>query len=228
MSGTRVYLKSKRIRVPFTKVEDGSGLYRTPFLRSVFSIRLKLCFQMIEPNLVGYALDIGCGSGRALPLLSERFRHVLAIDIHDEMGKVNKFMSDGGIFNVDVIRASAEYIPIKDASFDSVACISTLDHVKHPRIALREMKRILTMNGKAVIGIHSDGIVPRIVICVIAILSKILFGKKYKSFKVDLLNPHYPSDKIEELISIVFGKSNVSSRHLTFLRPLYFVFSMTK
>ena len=221
-------MKSKRIRVPLTKIEDGSGLYRTPFLRSVFGMRLKLCFQMIEPNLMGYALDIGCGSGRALPPLSERFRHVLAIDIHNEMGKVNKFLSDEGIFNVDVIRASAEYIPLKDASFDSLACISTLDHVKHPRMALKEMQRILKRNGKAVIGIHSDGIVPRILICAIAILSKILFGKKYKSLKIDLLNPHYPSDKIVELINSVFGKSNLSSRHLTFLRPLYFVFSMTK
>ncbi len=183
---------------------------------------------MIEPNLMGYALDIGCGSGPALPFLSGRFRHVVAIDIHDEMGKVNKFLRDLGMFDVDVIRASAEYIPFKDASFDSLTCISTLDHVKHPHIALGEMQRILTMNGKAVIGIHADGVIPRILICVIAIVSKILFGKKYKSLKIDLLNPHYPSYKIAELINSIFGKSNVPSRRLAFLRPLYFVFSVTK
>jgi ubiquinone/menaquinone biosynthesis C-methylase UbiE len=46
-----------------------------------------------------------------------------------------------------ITRAAAESLPFRDASFDVVYCVSTLEHVSDRTMALREMVRVLRPKG---------------------------------------------------------------------------------
>lgn len=65
-----------------------------------------------------------------------------------------------GDINLDVARtkycnpvASAEYLPIISNSIDKVLCSQVLEHLTNPFLALKEIDRVLKVNGKAEIDV---------------------------------------------------------------------------
>lgn len=165
-------------------------------------------------------MDIGTGSGVMLPFLCTRFAHVVGIDIHGKLANPNEFLKSVGLSDrVDLIRASAENIPLKDGSFDMIACISTLDHAQKPSAALEEMQRVATNECNVVIGIHHDGVIFRILEIAIAFASKLLFRKQYKDFKKDIFNPHTPTYRCMHLIEQSMAVKQL--RSIRFLVKVY-------
>lgn len=59
--------------------------------------------------------------------------------------------------HLNFIAACAEFLPFKSQSFDWVHMRSMLDHVHSPDLALMEARRVLTPDGKLVIGLYVDG-----------------------------------------------------------------------
>ena len=52
--------------------------------------------------------------------------------------------------DTDVV-ADAHALPFRDESFDNVAAIETLEHLKNPFLAVREIKRVLRPGGKVLV-----------------------------------------------------------------------------
>lgn len=82
-------------------------------------------------------LDLGCGNG----FLSQLYPNfdVMGVDISDGMLANNPYKW---------VRGSAESIPFPNEHFDFVICRSLIHHLENPRIALKEVFRVLKNGGK--------------------------------------------------------------------------------
>jgi SAM-dependent methyltransferase len=49
------------------------------------------------------------------------------------------------------VHADAARQPFRDASFDTLLCVSTMNHLEHPGPALAEMRRVLRPGGAAIL-----------------------------------------------------------------------------
>jgi ubiquinone/menaquinone biosynthesis C-methylase UbiE len=89
----------------------------------------------------GLSLDLGCGTGRNLPLFRDR---VVGIDpSRDALARARR-RAPGAL----LVRASAEALPFRDGAFDTVVSGLVLCSVPHPDRALAEAHRVLGREGE--------------------------------------------------------------------------------
>jgi ubiquinone/menaquinone biosynthesis C-methylase UbiE len=94
----------------------------------------------IEPA-ASSLLECGSGNGGVLQWFG-KFRSVYALDLSEA---ALNLLRGRNIPNLVEARAFDGYtIPYPDKSFDVAACLHVLEHVEHPRIVLRELKRVST------------------------------------------------------------------------------------
>jgi ubiquinone/menaquinone biosynthesis C-methylase UbiE len=91
-------------------------------------------------------LDVGCGSGWAARLLAQDAKHVIGIDVSDEMIRVAREQSTD-FANVEYQVASAENLPFPDNTFTHAFSMESLYYYADIRKALREIARVLQPGG---------------------------------------------------------------------------------
>ncbi len=92
------------------------------------------------------ALDVGCGNGAYTLAIGREAALVWGVDIDRRW--LCEFIHHPQITpNIGVGQADGERLPFRDAVFDVVFCIETLEHIAHERAALSEMRRILRNDG---------------------------------------------------------------------------------
>jgi ubiquinone/menaquinone biosynthesis C-methylase UbiE len=89
----------------------------------------------------GLSLDLGCGTGRNLPLFRGR---VVGVDPSRESLARARRRAPGAL----LVRASAEALPFRDGAFDTVVSGLVLCSVPHPDRALAEARRVLKDDGE--------------------------------------------------------------------------------
>lgn len=96
-----------------------------------------------------HVLDIGCGQGSAFGLLDEALGpvRITGVDIDGEL--IDRAASEAERLNcgLQVLRASALQLPLKDASVDVVFCHQLLHHMTCQADALAEIVRVLCPGG---------------------------------------------------------------------------------
>jgi ubiquinone/menaquinone biosynthesis C-methylase UbiE len=98
-------------------------------------------------------LDVACGTGVVTRLAAERVGAsgaVAGLDVTPAMLAVARRESPPG---VRWYEASAESMPLPDASFDVVLCQMGLQFVADKPAALREMRRVLAPGGRALLSV---------------------------------------------------------------------------
>jgi ubiquinone/menaquinone biosynthesis C-methylase UbiE len=102
----------------------------------------------VVPRATGSVLEVGFGSGLNLPFYDRtRVRHVWALDPSAEMWALAAERVRRSGVRVEPLRASAESIPLEDASADTVLVTYTLCTLPDARRALEEMARVLKPGG---------------------------------------------------------------------------------
>jgi SAM-dependent methyltransferase len=92
-------------------------------------------------------LDVACGEGLLLLEARKKKIHGIGIDISSQ-GALLAYKRLG----VSVVSvANGEYLPFTDDSFDYVTNIGSLEHFIDPIEGIKEMARILKINGQAAI-----------------------------------------------------------------------------
>lgn len=87
-------------------------------------------------------LDVGCGTGANLLLLS-KYGDAEGVDISDD---ALAFCRERGLQKVK--KGAAEELPYADESFDLVSALDVVEHLDDDLAALKEMKRVLRPGGR--------------------------------------------------------------------------------
>src|ERR1044072_8537020 len=90
-------------------------------------------------------LDVGCGTGANLELLAQ-FGEAEGVDVSSE---ALSFSRERGLNKVK--QGAAEALPYADGSFDLVTGLDVVEHLDDDLAGLREMRRILTRAGRALV-----------------------------------------------------------------------------
>ncbi len=101
-------------------------------------------------------LEIGCGTGRLLPLIWERINPggaVCGLDFSLRMLTKAKARCAG--MPIYFLCAAAHYLPLPSAICDVVLLVSTFPHLQPRTRALREIHRVLRPNGRLYLA-HFD------------------------------------------------------------------------
>ena len=94
--------------------------------------------------------DVGCGYGRSLKKINERFnpKKLIAIDIDPEMiAATKKEVAIEQLSNVDYVCCSSSMIELEDNSVDMLLCHQTFHHLIYQEQAISEFLRILKPGG---------------------------------------------------------------------------------
>ena len=114
--------------------------------------RKKLIFQEVldfQKNTKGIILDVGCGSGRNIM----KNKKYICLDFSKNMLKYAEKNSEK---NILFVRADAIELPIKNNSFDNVLYVAILHVIKgakNRRNALKELRRVMKKNGRAIVTV---------------------------------------------------------------------------
>jgi ubiquinone/menaquinone biosynthesis C-methylase UbiE len=92
---------------------------------------------------VGRTLEIGCGTGRNLPLYPTDAK-VVGLDPHRAVLLAARRRAPG----VPLVVASAESLPFRDASFDTVVSSLSFCSVGDPALGFAEVRRVLAATGR--------------------------------------------------------------------------------
>lgn len=95
-------------------------------------------------------LEVGCGTGFWLETLAGKARQIVGVDRSE--GMLARAKEKGSA----LVRARAEQLPCRDASFDRVVCINALHHFDDRHQFFSECRRILRPGG----GVFNVGLDP--------------------------------------------------------------------
>jgi SAM-dependent methyltransferase len=96
-------------------------------------------------------LDLGCGGGHVSYHAAPHVAEVVACDLtQDMLDVVAATAAKRGLTNIAVRQGPAEKLPFPDASFDFVLCRFTAHHWHDWEAGLREARRVLKAEGRAV------------------------------------------------------------------------------
>jgi ubiquinone/menaquinone biosynthesis C-methylase UbiE len=95
----------------------------------------------------GRVLEIGIGSGLNLPLYGPQVGSVIGLEPSPELLRMARERAASASVPVELLEASAEALPLDDASIDTVVTTWTLCTIPDARRALGEMRRVLKPGG---------------------------------------------------------------------------------
>jgi len=115
-----------------------------------------------EFDIDGFILDVGGGDGRLRHFLPSS---VLYLSVDPQVSMFDTLIERPNLLRAypclqepcNFLRAQAEHLPLRAASFDCVHMRSVLDHFFDPCLALYEARRILRPGGGLMIGVFIEG-----------------------------------------------------------------------
>jgi len=120
----------------------------------------KQCIDFINTlTKTNIVLDLGSGNGRHLIPLAKHCKKAVAVDISRELLQITQHkVTENNLNNVVLLHSDVVNIPVKNNSVDALLFIASLHNIKgkENRIqSLKEIRRILKNNGKALISVWS-------------------------------------------------------------------------
>jgi len=108
--------------------------------------------ELVIPHLKGNCiLDAGCGSGWLSICAWEMGCHVISLDVAHSEIKKSLFISKQKNTDIKLTKASLTDLPFCNSIFDSIMCISVLEHIYDVKKAISEISRVLKENGRLII-----------------------------------------------------------------------------
>lgn len=102
----------------------------------------------------GVALEIGCGPGRFLPSLAQRFSQVLAVDAYDaSLGDAAARLDPEPRRRTHLAQADVRRLPVASDACDWVVALDVLEHLDDDRAALAELHRVTRPGGRLLVSV---------------------------------------------------------------------------
>ncbi len=132
--------------------------YQTPGIKELFYKENEILLKNLNDNSI--VLDVGCGLGTHLTLVSKYCKEVIGIDHSDAILKHCR-KETKHLLNVKTFNMNARHLEFPDDCFDQVNCMfNTLGNMKAPLIALGEMCRVTKPSGHIVFSLYNLQSIP--------------------------------------------------------------------
>jgi ubiquinone/menaquinone biosynthesis C-methylase UbiE len=110
--------------------------------------------EFLENREFKIIVDVGCGTGKLLELMSPRSQVGLGIDVSLQMlNRARQRTTDSGI---QLIRAEASHLPLKDHIADGVTSVSVTESGPVFEEHFNELSRIATKDATLIMTIFDD------------------------------------------------------------------------
>jgi demethylmenaquinone methyltransferase/2-methoxy-6-polyprenyl-1,4-benzoquinol methylase len=86
-------------------------------------------------------LDLGCGTGILLKMLSKRCEVVVGVDASAGMLKLARRHA------TTLVQADADHLPFADGAFDAAVSVTLLQNMPDPSATMRELARVVSSGG---------------------------------------------------------------------------------
>jgi ubiquinone/menaquinone biosynthesis C-methylase UbiE len=128
---------------------DPLPYYYRPIVGWIYRKRLRMGLDLL-PTGGGRVLEVGVGSGILVPTLSSRFPQYTGTDLvlADGLERLVAPSCQARFLQADLLRASG----LPEASFDTVVCLSVLEHIADADAAASALARTLVKGGTLVAG----------------------------------------------------------------------------
>lgn len=103
-------------------------------------------------------LDLGSGGAQDLLSLAVQGVSCIALDLSEHIEVARKLFEQQdskALGNVSFVRANAAQLPFNAASFDFINCRLVLPYT-HNQTVLKEIRRVLRVDGKLLLKVHSN------------------------------------------------------------------------
>jgi ubiquinone/menaquinone biosynthesis C-methylase UbiE len=115
---------------------------------------LALYRHRLLPAAEGHVLEIGVGSGLNIPLYGGSVTDVIGLDPSPKLLSMAEKTISRVSLRVELLRATAEAVPLPDESVDTLVTTWTLCSIPNVARALSEMHRVLKANGRLLFVEH--------------------------------------------------------------------------
>lgn len=154
----------------FRNIEEQKGLDMEPFKMPLFSKnfakkmvvlkKYRFITDFLNSNSKGgKALDFGTGFGAFLPVLSNNYYEVIAVDAYDDQIKAAKDLIEYfNLNNVKVEKVPKEngLLSFHDSEFDLILATDVLEHIRNYENVVLELKRILKPGGLIIVSLPRE------------------------------------------------------------------------
>jgi ubiquinone/menaquinone biosynthesis C-methylase UbiE len=119
-------------------------------------------FNRININPEGTMLDLGCGEGRHIFGLMEKFPDLKCIGLDPHIESLDKafeglkFLESISNSKTNFLSGSAYSLPFSDDSFDLVVCSEVLEHLHDYKDAIKEINRVLKPGGQFLASVPAE------------------------------------------------------------------------
>lgn len=107
-------------------------------------------------------LEVGVGSGLNFPLYGKQVEAVVGIDPSRRLLAIARRRADTAGVHAEFLLGSATAIPLTDNTIDTVVMTWALCSIPDPLVALREMRRVLKLDGKLLFVEHGLSPEPKV------------------------------------------------------------------
>ena len=119
-------------------------------------------FNRISINPEGNMLDLGCGEGRHIFGVMEKFPDLKCIGLDPHIESLDKafeglkFLESISNTKTNFLSGSAYSLPFSDDSFDLVVCSAVLEHLHDYKDAIKEINRVLKPGGQFLASVPAE------------------------------------------------------------------------
>jgi ubiquinone/menaquinone biosynthesis C-methylase UbiE len=118
--------------------------------------------RRVVQDATGRILEIGIGSGLNLQYYGQKAEHVIGLDPSEKLLSMASEAAKPQAVSVELIKGSAEVIPIEDNTIDTVLTAWTLCTIPDVSRALTEMRRVLKPDGQLLFVEHGRSLDPKV------------------------------------------------------------------
>ena len=158
-------------------------------------------------------LDLGCGPGELINELMQKFNNieVTGIDFSEKMLEISNKRNP----SVKHIKMDTAELSKLDGKYDIIVCTHSLPYYKEPKNVFKELHRVLSSDGKILVGFASGNS---------------FYDKLILSFvKLTTGKANYPSDNnFRLLIAPYFSVENLKIIREKFFMPRIAVYTLKK
>lgn len=133
----------------FSNIYKKNGSLFRNIVKSFLDSRTDILLKLLKVKKDDIILDLGCGSGIHMQLLSPKCKKIVGLDISKEMTtKARSLLKKQKINNWELITRPADNTKLPANSFDKIIALGLLDYVSSPNKILKECARIIKNNGE--------------------------------------------------------------------------------